>query len=258
MMADVPTRLSWGVLMTAFKIARGFSLAVLLTILAGTVEAASITINASQGNLAASATFEASGGNLKVTLTNTSLFDVLVPSDVLTALFFTIKGPSVPVLTPSSAILGIGSTTLFGSSDPGSVVGGEWAFGAGLAGAPHNASHGISSSGFDLFGAANFPGTNLQGPAAVDGIQFGITSAGDNPATGNTPVTGSNALIQNQVVFVLSGLPTGFDPASQIGNVSFQYGTSLSDTNIPEPLTAGFAAAGALFFRRRRVGGMII
>ena len=40
------------------------------------------------------------------------------------------------------------------------------------------AASGISRSGFDLFGDANFSGDNLQDPMAVDGLNYRITSAG--------------------------------------------------------------------------------
>lgn len=213
--------------------------------------AAPITFGATSGNLAASATFEVVAGKLQVTLTNTSPSDVMVPADVLTGVFFDVAGVG-PTLTPVSAILGIGSNVFFGSTDPGSVVGGEWAYAASLSGAPNGATRGISSSGLGLFGSGNFPGSNLQGPASVNGLQYGITSAGDNTATGNTPVTGTNALIKNSVVFTLSGIGADFSPSAVIGNVSFQYGTALNEPNIPEPATAGMVALGAACALRRR------
>jgi hypothetical protein len=213
----------------------------------------------SSGNLSASADFSIVGGNLQVILTNTSMNDVLVPSDVLTAVFFDWP-PSNPSLTRISAVLNTGSTVLFGSTDPGYVVGGEWAFKSGLSGAPGSSALGVSSAGFGLFGPSDvFPGTNLQGPADPDGLQYGITSAGDNPATGNTPVTGTNALIKNSVVFTLGGLPVGAD-VNTITNVHFQYGTSLTEqsySEVPEPLSVivwtllGASWAGLAVMRRR-------
>jgi len=186
-------------------------------------------ISASSGTLAAEATFLTSGTNLVVTLTNTSASDVLNPTQVLTAVFFNVAGvgPSAPV----SALLD-GSTVFFGPNGSGNVDG-EWAYASSLA-APAGATEGISSAGFGLFGSANFGGANLQGPVAVGGVQYGITSTGDNTATGNAPVTRGNALIQDSVVFMLSGLPGGFVPsASNITNVSFQYGTALTEPNVP-------------------------
>lgn len=52
-----------------------------------------LTVDFSSGTLAAQAVFEASATNLIVTLTNTSAYDVLAPTDVLTAVFFDIAGP---------------------------------------------------------------------------------------------------------------------------------------------------------------------
>jgi hypothetical protein len=73
-------------------------------------------------------------------------------------------------------------------------------------------------------------------------------------ATGNAAVTGSIPLIQNAVVFTLSGLPEGFDPTASIQNISFQYGTALTDPNLPTPApTSGvIALGGALLLARRR------
>jgi len=228
------------------------------------VSATPLILDAQQGNLSASVSFELdSVGNLWVVLTNTSPADVLAPADVLTAVFFDIFGN--PTLTPVSAVLGVGSAVLFGGTDPGGSVGGEWAYAAGLSGAPHGARHGISSVGLDLFGPPDlFPGTNLAGPASPNGLQYGITSAGDNPATGNTPVTGTQPLIQNEVVFTLA-VPEGFQ--LNISKVSFQYGTDLSEPNLTPPGThittdapepdsvflaiTGFTLLGAGMLRRR-------
>lgn len=206
---------------------------------------ADVQFAGSSGSLAASVSFDVIAGNLQMTLNNTSLADVTSPTGgggILTSVFFDLSPATV--MTPVSAVLGVGSTVYFGA-DGGGNVGGEWAYKSGLVGAPSNARLGISSTGLGIFGAANFNGSNLQGPAVVDGLQYGITSAGDNLATGNAAVTGGFALIKSSVVFTLSGNP-GFTTISDytISNVTFQYGTDLSEprvqgylvnTNVPEP-----------------------
>jgi len=211
--------------------------------------AGSITFEATNTSLglSASATFEVSGDSLTVTLTNTSKGDVLVPSDVLTAVFFTVAGD--PELKPVSAVLAGGSNVLFGSTDPGGVVGGEWAYKNGLSGAPQGADEGISSSGLGLFGPSNlFPGSDLDNPTDPNGLNYGITSAGDNSATGNKMVTESEPLIKNSVVFTLSGLSGFRFEGPLVTNVSFQYGTDLSGPNlpIPEPATMLLFGSGLL------------
>ncbi len=240
---------------------RGIVAAMLITLLGVTrsIHAAPITYTGTSGVLSASATFDTLGTDLVVTLTNDSTADVLTQPNILASLFFEVPGPLLG-LTPGtgSATLGIGSSVLFGTTDPGNVVGGEWAYAENIGGSsPNGARYGISSAGYGIFGAANFPGSNLQGPAAVNGIQYGITSAGDNPATGQPAVTGSNALIKNSVVFRIPGLPLNFDPSTKISNVFFQYGTALTPTDpgipgVPEPATIGLLALGMTGLHRRR------
>ncbi len=238
--------------------------------------AVSMTFDASSGSRSASVTFELSDSGLLVSLANTSGSDALNPSDVLTAVFFSIAGN--PVLTPSSATLASGSTVLFapsssvsGSLSPaGPDVGGEWAYATGLAGAPGGATRGIGSAGFgtsgvteDFFAAWNRFRTdsNLQGPDGLNGLEYGITSAGDNPATGNAAVTGRNALIQNSVVLAFGAVPPGF-VLNDISNVSFQYGTDLSEhpnlQPVPEPGTLVLVGSGLVavgLWGRRKSGG---
>jgi hypothetical protein len=196
--------------------------------------------------------FETSGSDLIVTLTNTSALDALVPVDVLGAVFFDVAGAPL-VLTRSAAVVPAGHVVYNGLTDPGNVVGGEWAYATGLVGAPLSASFGISSVGLGLFGPGDlFPGSDLQPPTSPDGLQYGITTAGDNPLTGNTPMM-TNALIRNQVVFTLSGLPLGFDPSLMISNITFQYGTDLSEPHFPTPGALGLAPIALIAaFRRRR------
>jgi hypothetical protein len=178
---------------------------------------------------------------------------------VLTAVFF--DSSAALNLTRTSATVPTGSSVLFGSTDAGGGVGGEWAYRSSLSGAPGSRKYGIGSLGLGLFGPHDvFPGSNLQGPASLGGLEYGITSAADDPNTGNTPVTGKNALIKNQVVFVLSGLPAGFDASRDLSHVYFLYGTSLGEGGyegppvpvIPEPATSLLLMAGGLFACSKR------
>ncbi len=218
--------------------------AAMLGIAANTSAFAAFAFDAkgSSGSRAAEAGFDVVGGRLQVTLLNTSSQDVLAPGDVLTAIFFDIKNN--PKLTSVSAVLGVGSKVAYGpdGQPSGGVVGGEWGLANGLSGAPLGAKKGISSSGLGgLFSAATFTGPNLAGPSALDGVQYGILSAGDDIATGNGGITGSGGLIKNSVVFTLSGLPAGFDVTRDISKVTFQYGTGMT-----EPRFAATAVAGSV------------
>ena len=220
-----------------------------------------LTFVSSNGLRSASAIFNVVGGNLQITLNNISTNDVTTPTGgggVLTTIFFDLA-PTTS-LTPVSAMLGLGSVVHFGSNGGGNV-GGEWAFASGLIGAPGSAALGASSSGLGLFGSGNFGGPDLDPPGAVNGLNYGITSAGDNLITGNAQVTGNVPLIQNSVVFTLSGNPVFTTIGDYtISNVSFQYGTSLSEprdlgilvpNNVPEPSSLSICALLLIPLRSR-------
>ena len=100
-------------------------------VLAREARAESLTFSGNSGSYSASADFSVNGSGLELTLTNTSQYDVLVPGDVLTGVFFNLDG--APALTRESAVLAEGSTVLFAASQPiNGVVGGEWAYNSGL------------------------------------------------------------------------------------------------------------------------------
>lgn len=211
------------------------AVAVAAPLLVASAQAAPISFVATNGsNLAARATFDVVAGNLTVLLENIG-GDVLVPADVLTGLFFDIAG--VGTLGTVSAVLGTGSTVV---DDPdgqpaGGVVGGEWAYKDGI-GAPLGATEGIGSAGYGLFGPGDlFPGVDLDSPASPNGMNYGLLSAADNGATGNAAVTGGEPFIKSSVLFTLSGIGVNFDPAAAgvISKVSFQYGTALTEPNLP-------------------------
>jgi hypothetical protein len=226
--------------------------------------ASPITYSFLSGDRAAQVEFVRSGSDLIVTLTNTSTADALVPTDILTAVFFDVSGN--PLLTRTSALVPLSSSVLVGNSGadvtPGDrVVGGEWSYLNSISDPPgHN--EGISSTGVGTFGPGNrFPGANLQGPTSPDGVQYGITSAGDNLLTGNGGLSGEH-LIKNAMVFTLSGF--GSEPDAVITAARFLYGTSLDEpqfegtvgTIVPEPsaivlAAVGLASVGLIRLRKR-------
>lgn len=180
--------------------------------------------------LSAEATFEIVGSDLVVTLTNTGPA-ASVPADVLTGVYWDVAGD--PDLTAVSAALASGSSVLYApSGGSGPDLGGEWAYRDSLSGYTESTEYGISSSGLGLFGPSDRfdTGSNLQGPADPNGMQYGIVSgiAGD----ANEPLTGPNALVDDSIVFTLSGW--GSTSLSAISNVWFQYGTALYEPHIPE------------------------
>jgi len=181
--------------------------------------------------LSATVTFDIVSGRLVATITNTSPADVTDPSEVLTALFFKVKNE--PVLTPYSALLAnygqTGGSKVIGGADGAGNIGGEFAYKAAIAG-PLGANRGISAANYGtLFSNANLRGSNLGGTGLgnVDGINYGLTSAGDSATTALT-----EPVIQNSVVIQLTP-SVQFNPKTDITNVSFQYGASLTDRNLP-------------------------
>ena len=188
----------------------------------------------SSGSLSATVQFVTTATTLTVTLTNTG-GDALVPADLLTAVFFNCTGCGslTPVSANTSGDTYVGTHVATIALDgfngaSGLNVGGEWAYSGSIGGGPGGATQGISSAGFGFFGAPNFNGSNLAGPASVDGLNFGIVGA-DNTATANGGID-AEPLTHHDVVFVLN---CGSNcSAATFSNISVQYGTSLTETNI--------------------------
>jgi len=206
--------------------------------------------------LSATATFtDLGGGKLGVTLANTYTGDTVDQAHVLTGVFFNYA--SALSLSPVSASASAGSIFWIGSTSgpapDSSVLGTEWAYGTGSA--PHGANAGIVSSGYYTPGFGNFasPGDML------DGSGYGILSAGyagsDLDGLSNRPY------VQPSMEFILSGF-TG--SLSSITDLSFQYGTSLSEPNlvglpVPEPgaiALLGLGAAAVFMLRRKTQAGV--
>jgi MYXO-CTERM domain-containing protein len=210
-----------------------------------------IVLSGGSGHRAASVEFTVSGSRLYVELTNTSTQDVMQPTDVLTGVFFRTVGDHD--FNPFAATLCRDSRVFFGP-DGGGNLGGEWAYRDDLSGAPMGMTHGISSSGLGLFGPHDlFGGPNLEGPLSPDGLNYGITSFGDDLTTGNSSVTGRVPLIKNSVCFTFD-CAAGFDP-STITHAYFQYGTSLDEPGFEAPAPGALTLlglGGALARRRRR------
>jgi hypothetical protein len=225
----------------------------------------SVTLNAA-------AFFDISGSTLTIRLSN--LGDTSgtgtgsdSPTNQLTGLFFDL--PTGFSLSPVSATIDAGmirqGSTCNTSSACGSSVtnvGGEFRYSTGNY--PGNADRGIGSAGY-LGGSANFNGSNLDDPSAIDGANFSIIApiTGTNPLKPNGGLS-SVPLIEGSVEFQLT-IAGGTLHASDLKNVSFQYGTDTSEPRIngvpggggggsvPEPATAFLALSGiALAMKRYR------
>ena len=201
--------------------------------------------------------------NLEIDLRNTAAYKPNDPADIFTALYFKIDGD--PTLIRGSAVLDGGSLVVnigTNAQPVGGVVGGEWAYSAGLTHAPSGANQGISATGLNIFGPHDlFPGPSLPGKGGnpPDGVGYGLTTSVDDGSRYNGGLLG-RALIQSGVMFVLLEVPGDFQ-LSDITDVTAQYGTSTNDQQlqmemVPEPNTVALTAIGVLILgllnRKRR------
>lgn len=215
-----------------------------------------------------SAVFEKVGGNqLQISLTNTGVYPLLPNYDAsygLLGLYFNIGGSAAFGLTPSSAVLGSGSTTVGTEANPGA----GWAYNSGqleIGGVSYNGW--LIGAGFGIPNGSNGNGNFCTTDCVkLGGADFAIYPTGF--AGGNGSV--KPPYFMNTLVFTLSGLPAGYD-LSAINRVTAQYGTSLTEPTIPaysidhppqgepvpEPSTgvmillAGAAVSAGAWFRRR-------
>ena len=223
------------------------------------------------GELSARVTFAQDADNLDnllVTLENISPYDVVRPSQLLTGVFFNITGAT---LTTERAVLTDGSVVRFGymadyeplgdptdGLDSNYEVGGEWGYRSDLAEGLifTGATHVIASAGLeDLVGVDHlFPGEDIDSPLSPNGLNYGILSEGDDWTTGNTPVTGTEPLIDNGVIFTLSGLGGGvFDVKSNITDIAFNYGTDLNVVPAPPAALLGLVGLALVGWVKRKV-----
>ena len=124
--------------------------------------------------------------------------------------------------------------------------------------APISASRAVNGLGHANFAPGDCPHPNS---CPLQGIDYGLLSAGDNTGTGNAGVTGHGPLIQDSVQFTLTA-GSGFSLSELGDTVVFQYGTSLTEpfysststVTTPEPssLLVFGSAIGWLGFALRR------
>lgn len=240
-------------------------------------------VNSASGHtLSASATFSVSGNNLVIVLENTdptAYGSALVPSDILSAVFFDLDVSPSPDLTfsnygamvidPSSVVNPYDEDLTNVTAPPEGSLKGGWQFrdttsSSGLGG-DSTANKVTQRFGFGTVGLGIFSGNKDQ----AGWLNYALVGSGYQNGDGNSPLR-DKPFIKTSVVLTVSGLPSGFD-VSQVTNVRFQYGTSLGETSItgipgindqggpvvPEPTSlalAGFAGFGFALqaFRRRR------
>jgi len=225
-------------MMRTAKRAGCYSLIPLLMVGLGLAENAwadSAMFTGTSGVYSASASFNLVGNTLVVTLTNKSAADVLVPTDVLTGVFF----DSAFALTPVSASLVAGDTVWYGSL---TNVGDGWGYASGVSAQGYD--NAISATGaVSGLGHSNFSGASN----ALDGLAYGLLGSGDDSGTGNTGVKGHGPLIKDAAQFTFT-VPNGFSIPAMGTTVEFQYGTQLTEfhytsdfyhytpnTTVPEP-----------------------
>lgn len=204
----------------------------------------------------AEATFSVdASGDLTIFLTNTAPIAPAIPAEILHAVFWNSETFTSLPLSGATAKISTGSlaeqfNTLFTYS-AGTNVGGEFAYASGIFG-PNGTSQGISSAGYGLFGNGNLGGSNITNTVAVGGIDWGIVNSTFVFGSGNTPMQ-DNPLIKTSATFTFD---TNFTSPILIDDVTFQYGTALTDNHITAPipgslLLLGSGILGLVGFRKK-------
>ncbi len=222
--------------------------------------------------------YSISGSTLTITLTNTATYAAnaqLTPSDGLTGVVF--KLPTGISLQANTAVIPSGSAIVQANKcDNASCagvtdVGGEFGYQTApfpTAGAPTGVNAGIGSSGQIAGNGTQFGGTDLDSPAEMDGINFGLVGSNYANAKPNGGLK-NDPLIQSSVTFTLT-IVGGTLLESQITNWSLVFGTAWGEGTVggpgtgtprdvgevPEPsslflLGSGLTAAAAAIRRRR-------
>jgi len=186
--------------------------------------------------LSASADFSIVGGNLQIVLTNTSTLNGVneTPTETLSGLRFDITGQS-GTLSPLSALAS--SVYNPAACSPASAcsglnvnVGGEWGY----------QFNNLNITQDNLIGSAgyvtttsgnpgNFGGPDLDNHVGLNGIDFAILASSHDALTNG--LQNGSPLSQSSVTFLLAGLPNNF-ALTDISNVAFQYGTSLTEPSV--------------------------
>ncbi len=162
-------------------------------------------------------------GLLSVTLSNTASVGISNPSDVLTSVFWDYSGSTLSNLSLNSATAST-VTSNKGSSTAKNVdllSLNEWKLpntgNAGTSALPGiNQHYGIGTAGLGIF----------QGGGQQ--FNYGIINGYSNNAN---PAVSGGTFVQGSATFLLSGLGSNFN-INNIGNIRFQYGTSLDESNI--------------------------
>lgn len=184
------------------------------------------------------------GNQMQIVLTNTANVAAPHNGQLLCGFFWDMSGD--PTLTPDAGypVMTDGTDGYFPVSGSG-VLSEEWYF-KNQSGGANNAHYGIGAVGYGFFGAND----------AFAGGHHPLGGGGDYGIAPDAGFSGTfSPVIHNSLTFRLT-LPQSYTLSqSAMSNFSFQYGTDLSETNVPVPEPASLVAiaiGAAALIRRRR------